>query len=276
MTISNKLNNIIKKRNSLLCVGIDPDIEKLPTHLARNTQGIYEFCSAIIQSVHEQVIAFKFNSAFFESQGAEGILVLQRLLEQTKVAYPEIIRIVDAKRGDIGTSSKEYAKFVFEFLNGDAVTVSPYMGQDSIQPFLDYVDRGVIILCRTSNPGGIDLQNLQVEGKPLYLRVAQYVVQHWNTNNNCWLVVGATVPEELAQVRKLAPLLPILVPGVGAQGGDLEKSIDNGLTREGTGLVITISRQIIYASSGQDYAEAAKAQAEKFNQQLKEIQGRLR
>ncbi len=251
-----KLHNAWKKNNSLVCVGLDPDIERFPPDIERSAEGIFEFNRAIIDATHDLVCAYKPQIAYFAALSAED--VLEQTIAYIKENYPAIPVILDAKRGDIGSTAEQYAKEAFLRYDADAVTVNPFLGQDSVQPFLEYRDRGVIILCRTSNRGASDLQDLNIDGEPLFKRLATMIANEWNHYNNCALVVGATWPEQLAEIRKIVGDMPILVPGIGTQGGDVEKVITAGKTSDGTGLIVNSSREIIYASSDDDFADAAR------------------
>lgn len=268
MDFREKLDKIVKKNNSLLCVGLDSDIGKIPSHLKREKYPLFTFNKAIIDETHDLVCAYKPNSAFYEAEGAFGITQLKMTCDYLEEKYPEIVIILDAKRGDIGSTNEGYVKFIFDYLGFDAVTLHPYLGKEAIQPFLDRRDRGCIILCRTSNPGAGELQDLQTGGETLYKVIAKKVVEKWNGNNNCLLVVGATYPEELAEVRKIAGDMTFLVPGIGAQGGDVEKTVEAGLNSRGAGMIINSSRGIIFASSGRDFARKAREEAEKLRDEI--------
>ena len=252
------LSDAWETNNSLLCVGLDPTPEKLPTHLRGLPveQAFYTFCVGIIDATAEHACSFKPQIAYFAAHRAES--VLEDIIRYAKTKYPHIPIILDAKRGDIGSTAEQYAIEAFERYQADAVTVNPYMGFDSVQPYLAYSDKGVVILCRTSNPGGSDLQFLPVDGQPLYQIVARKVANEWNSNGQCALVVGATFPNEIAQVREIVGDMPLLIPGIGAQSGDLAATMQAGQTANGTGVIINSSRAIIYASAGEDYAHAAK------------------
>lgn len=263
-----KLSAITAKNNSLLCVGPDPDIKKLPAHLVNGPTPQFTFNQAIIDTTHDAVCAFKPNTAFYEARGSQGILELKLTCDYIKTTYPEIFLIIDAKRADIGSTNESYAQFVFDYLGADAVTLHPYLGAEAIAPFLERKDKACIILCRTSNPGAKEFQDLKTDGEPLYQRVAKNVVATWNTNNNCMLVVGATYPAELVAVRKLIGDMPILIPGVGAQGGDVEKSVRTGLNSKKGGIIISTSRAIIFASNGPDFAERAREEAIKLRDEI--------
>lgn len=256
MTFIKKLAAAWATNDSLLCVGLDPDIQKFPRHLQQQPDAIFAFCKAIIDATADTACAFKPQIAYFAALRAED--QLEALCQYLRQQYPHLPIILDAKRGDIGATAEQYAREAFERYDADAVTVNPYMGHDSVAPYLERQDRGVIILCRTSNPGGSDLQFLNVDGTPLYQHVAQLVAEKWNTNGQCALVVGATFPQELAQVRHLVGDMPLLVPGIGAQGGDIAASVAAGRTPDGRGLMINSSRAILYAGNGEDFASAAR------------------
>lgn len=265
MTFQYKLTHITRKNNSLVCIGLDSQSEKIPTHLKSKPSGIFEFNKAIIDATHELVCSYKPNTAFYESLGSHGIEQLKMTTEYLKSQYPEHLVILDAKRGDIGTTNEGYAQFAFEYLKADAITLHPYLGKEALKPFLEKEDKGLFILCRTSNPGAGEFQDLQVEGKPLYQKVAEKVISEWNYNNNCGLVVGATYPTELDIVRHIVgDGFPLLIPGIGAQGGDVEKTIKAGIDKKGSNAIINSSRGIIFASSGEDFAQKAREETEKL------------
>jgi orotidine-5'-phosphate decarboxylase len=245
------------RANSLVCVGLDPEPAKFPAHLREHPDAVFEFNRVIVDATADLVCCYKPQIAHFAALGAESTLT--RLIEHIHANHPGVPVILDAKRGDIGSTAQNYAIEAFERYRADAVTVNPYLGRDSVQPFLDRADRGVIVLCRTSNAGAGDLQDLDVDGRPLYQHVAEKVARDWNDNGNCALVVGATWPKQLGEVRAIVGDVPFLVPGVGAQGGDVEQLVDNGKTADGTGLMISSSRAILYAGSGEDFADAARA-----------------
>ncbi len=242
--------------DSLVCVGLDPEPERFPRHLARTPAAIFEFNRAIIDATADLVCAYKPQFAHYAAVGAEDQLA--RTIEHVRKHHPAVQVILDVKRGDIGSTAERYATEAFVRYGADAATVNPYLGTDSLEPFLRHADRGVIILCRTSNPGGRELQELGAPDAPLYQVVAKLAAQRWNTRGNCLLVVGATNPAELAQVRALVGDMPLLVPGVGAQGGDVAQAVKNGQSADGTGLLISSSRAILYASQGEDFASAAR------------------
>jgi orotidine-5'-phosphate decarboxylase len=262
MDFTTKLATSVRDHNSLLCVGPDADITRLPAHLRDHPNPQFEFNKAIIDATAEFVCAFKPNAAFFEATGAHGIEQLHQTCHYILEKYPHIPIILDAKRADIGNTNAGYTTFAFEYLKADAVTVHPYMGHEGLQVFLDYADKGIIVLCRTSNPGSGEFQDLVIGGKPLYQHVAATVRDSWNQNGNCLLVVGATYPKELAEVRSIVGnKMTILVPGVGAQGGSIADSLKTGLTPDKDGLIISTSRAVIFASSGEDFADAARREA---------------
>ena len=250
---------------SLVCVGLDPEPARFPARFGGDPDAVFAFCRDIVDATAEHVCCFKPQVAHFAALGAEG--ALERLIAHIHAAHPGIPVILDSKRGDIGSTAQRYAVEAFDRYGADAVTANPYLGRDSVQPFLDRADRGVVILCRTSNPGASDLQDLVVSAdaggaaRPLYQHVAETVARDWNGNGNCMLVVGATWPEQLRELRGIVGDLPFLVPGVGAQGGDAEAVVRNARTADGTGLVVSSSRAVLYASPGDDYAEAAAAAA---------------
>ncbi|MFZ6767886.1 orotidine-5'-phosphate decarboxylase [Undibacterium sp. Di26W] len=244
MRFIEKLSAAWTANNSLLCVGLDPDVSRFPAELAGKPDAIFTFCKTVIDATADLACSFKPQIAYFAALRAED--QLEAICRYIKTTYPHIPVILDAKRGDIGATAGQYAREAFERYAADAVTVNPYMGFDSVAPYLEWKDRGVIILCRTSNAGGSDLQFLDVGGKPLYQHVAQLVADKWNTNGQCALVVGATFPNELAQVRALTGDMPLLVPGIGAQGGDIAATVQAGKTANGTGMMINSSRAILY------------------------------
>ena len=262
MNFIEQLRQAESRNNSLLCVGLDPEPSRFPGAWKGDASKIYDFCSAIVDATKDLVSAFKPQIASFAAHRAED--QLERLMAHIKRVAPGVPIILDAKRGDIGSTAEQYAKEAFQRYQADAVTLSPYMGFDTIEPYLRYPDKGAIILCRTSNPGGDDWQMQRladVPGQPrLYEHLARLAESQWNKNGQLGLVVGATYPEEIARVRELAPTLPILIPGVGAQGGDAEATVRAGLTERGT-IVVNSSRAVLYASEGQDFAAAARQAA---------------
>lgn len=272
MTFTEKLSAAWASNDSLLCVGLDPDIDRFPEALRGKPDAIFTFCQAIVDATCDVACAFKPQIAYFSALRAEP--QLEALCRYVRQTYPHIPVILDAKRGDIGATAEQYAREAFERYGADAVTVNPYMGFDSVAPYLEWQERGVIVLCRTSNPGGSDLQFLPVEtaagSRPLYLHVAQLVVGQWNRNGQCSLVVGATFPRELAQVRALVGEMPLLVPGIGAQGGDIAATVAAGKNSAGTGMMINSSRAILYAQpeEGEDFAQAARRVAQATRAQI--------
>lgn len=242
--------------NSLLCVGLDPDPSKFPAPWRGDASRIYDFCAAIVDATKDVASAYKPQIAYFAGHRAED--QLERLMAHIKRVAPQVPVILDAKRGDIGATAEQYAREAFERYQADAVTLSPLMGFDSLEPWLKYGDKGLILLCRTSNPGGSDLQAQKlVDGEFLYEHIARLAQGPWNKTGQLGLVVGATFPGEIARVRELAPTLPLLIPGVGAQGGDARTTVQSGWRPGGT-VIVNSSRNILYASGGADYASAAR------------------
>lgn len=264
LTPQQKLDSITKKNNSLLCVGLDSEISRIPDHLKKSANPQFQFNKAIIDATHDLVCAYKPNSAFYEALGDEGIRQLKLTCDYLREKFPEIFIILDAKRADIGSTNEGYVRYAYDWLGVDAITLQPYLGSEAIKPFLDRTDKASIILCRTSNPGAGELQDLIVNGKTLYKIVAQKVVNEWNRTGNCFLVTGATFPEELTEIRSIAGDMTFLVPGIGAQGGDVEKTVKAGLNSKKAGLIINSSRGIIFASKSQDFAEKAREEAIKL------------
>lgn len=256
-----KLLEASRRNDSLLCVGLDVDARLVPPHLVREDGWVEAFNQGIVEATADLVCAYKPNLAFYEALGMAGWKALRRTLE---LIPPEIPVIADAKRADVGHSSLAYARALFEVWGFDAATVNPYLGYDSLEPFLGYGDRGVLVLCKTSNPGSMEFQDLlcAVDGRevPLYLVVAEKV-REWDRSGNAGVVVGATFPDELAKVRQVLPDAPVLVPGVGAQAGDLEAAVRLGTDARGERAIVNASRQVIYASAGRDWAEAAREAA---------------
>ena len=264
---SAKLAAAWKATNSLVCVGLDPEPRKFPDRFRDAPGGIFEFNKAIIDATRDLVCAYKPQFAHYAAQAAEN--QLEHTIDYIKATAPNAIVILDSKRGDVGSTAEQYAHEAFERYGADAVTVNPYLGRDSVEPFLKHTDKGVIVLCRTSNAGARDFQDLNVgPGRKLFQHVAESVAREWNSAGNCMLVVGATYPEELADIRRHVGDLPFLVPGVGAQGGHVAKVMAAGKTRDGTGLVISSSRAILYASSGDDFAAAARKAAQELRDSI--------
>jgi orotidine-5'-phosphate decarboxylase len=267
MNFIDGLQSAWQRNNSLVCVGLDPEPGRLPAPLSKNPDAVFEFCRAIVDATADLVCCFKPQIAHFAAQRAED--ALERLIAHIHKAHPGIPVILDAKRGDIGSTAQHYASEAFDRYGADAVTLNPYLGRDALKPFLDRADKGAVILCHTSNPGAKDLQELDVDGRPLYQHVAQLVARDWNGNRNCALVVGATFPQELAAVRRIiGDAVPMLVPGIGAQGGDVAAVVRNGKNASGTGLIISSSRAILYASAGNDFADAARAAAQAMRDEI--------
>jgi len=266
MAFISDLDAAWQKNNSLLCVGLDPDPAKFPAHLKDRPEAIYEFCRAIVDATADLVCAYKPQIAYFAAHRAED--QLEALIAHVHEKHPGLPVILDAKRGDIGSTAEQYAREAFERFKADAVTVNPYMGYDSIEPWLEHEGKGVIVLCRTSNPGGSDLQFLTIDGKPLYQVVADLAANKWNASGELGLVVGATFPKEIETVRAIVGDMPLLIPGIGAQGGDVEATVKAGRTANGTGMLINSSRAIIYASKGEDYAQAAATAARETREKI--------
>ena len=275
MTFLEQLQGAERQNGSLLCVGLDPEPSKFPAGMKGDASKIYDFCAHIVDATADLAISFKPQIAYFAAHRAED--QLEKLMEHMRRNAPHVPVILDAKRGDIGSTAEQYAKEAFERYGADAVTLSPFMGFDSVQPYLKYHGKGAFLLCRTSNPGGDDLQNQRlasVEGQPLlYEHIAKLAQGPWNLNGQLGLVVGATYPAEIERVRSLAPTLPLLIPGVGAQGGDAVATIKAGY-RQSQGattgaVIVNSSRAILYASSGDDFAQAARQEAMRTRDVLK-------
>lgn len=284
MNFQQKLENIIQKNNSLLCVGLDPDMDKLPKHLLNAKNPIFEFNKAIIDATHQTVCAYKPNIAFYSAYGLKGLRQLKQTIEYINDRYTGIPIILDAKRGDVGHTASYYAKEVFDVYAADAVTVNPYLGFDSVEPFIKRKDKGIIVICKTSNPGSSDFQSTEVstgihlggelaiapkeKSERLYMLVARKVIE-WNQQyGNCLLVVGATWPEELKKLRDMAHNMFFLVPGIGAQGGGVKETVENGIREDKSGLIINVSRAILYASDGEDFATGAQKAAEEYRNEI--------
>src|SRR3954464_1455014 len=274
MTFLDKLRAAERQNGSLLCVGLDPEPTKFPAQLKGDASRIYDFCARIVDATADLAIAFKPQIAYFAAHAAER--QLEQLMAHLRSNAPHVPVILDAKRGDIGSTAQQYAKEAFERYGADAVTLSPFMGFDSVQPYLRYEGKGAFLLCRTSNPGGDDLQNQRlasIEGQPLlYEHIARLAQGTWNTNGQLGLVVGATYPAEIERVRALAPTVPLLIPGVGAQGGDAKATVKAGW-RPDAPIVVNSSRAILYASSGADFADAARREALRTREVLESAKG---
>jgi orotidine-5'-phosphate decarboxylase len=265
-TFVETLANSWKRSNSLVCVGLDPEIERFPRHIAAQPSPIFQFNKAIIDATADLACAYKPQFAHYAAYEAED--QLERTIEYIHRTYPGVPVILDSKRGDVGNTAERYAIEAFERYGADAVTVNPYLGADSLEPFLKREDKGVVILCRTSNPGARDIQDLDVNGRKVYQVVADKAARIWNSRGNCMLVVGATYPRELAEVRDIVGNMPFLVPGVGAQGGDVAQAVSNGQTTDGAGLIISSSRAILYASADEDFDTAARAATQALRDQI--------
>jgi orotidine-5'-phosphate decarboxylase len=257
-----KLNARIDAINSLVCVGLDPRPSAMPAAFAEGETPLFAFSRAIIDATHPYAVAFKPNTAYYEAYGAQGWHELALTMAYLREHYPQILTVCDAKRADIGTTNTAYARAIFDELGFDAVTLHPYLGKSALTPFLERTDKACIVLCRTSNEGAGELQDLHIDGAPLWEHVARHVSTAWNTNGNCMLVVGATYPQELARVRHVVGDMPLLVPGIGAQGGDIASVVTAGKDANGRGLLINASRSIIYA---QDPAQAARQLRDEIN-----------
>jgi orotidine-5'-phosphate decarboxylase len=259
----------IRQKKSFLCIGLDVDLTKIPSYLLKTEDPIFEFSKAIIDATHDLAVSYKPNTAFYEAYGIKGWQSLQKTIDYINENYPEIFTIADAKRGDIGNTSRMYAKAFLEDLNFDSVTVAPYMGSDSVEPFLAFKNKHTILLALTSNQGAFDFQTLTVDGIPLYKHVLT-TSKTWKNSENLMYVVGATKAAYFTEIRKIVPDSFLLVPGVGAQGGSLSEVCKYGMT-ENVGLLINSSRGIIYASNGSDFAEKAREEALKMQQEMKTI-----
>lgn len=261
-----RLADAWRRQGSLLCVGLDPDPARLPAGIDRDARGIERFCHGIIESTAPYVCAFKPQIAYFAALGAED--VLERICATIRRDHPDVVLILDAKRGDIGDTARRYAVEAYERYGADAVTVNPWLGTDSLEPFFEYADRGTFVLCRTSNPGSHEFQSRLVDGEPLYVHVARAAATSWSQRAGVGLVVGATHPHELREVRGIVGDMPLLVPGVGAQGGDAATVVAHGATGDGTGLVVNSSRAVLYAAGDESWREAAAHEAERTRDAL--------
>jgi orotidine-5'-phosphate decarboxylase len=247
---------------SLLCVGLDPELERIPARFRSEEWPLFAFNRWIIEQTHAYVAAYKPNMAFYEARGTQGLRELELTIEFLREGHPDIFTICDAKRGDIGNTNRGYVASIFDAMGFDSVTLHPYLGREALMPFLDREDKGCIVLCRTSNPGAGELQDLECDGKTLWETVAARVSSDWNAAGNCMLVVGATYPEEMRRIREIAPAIPFLVPGVGAQGGDVAAVVAAGLDARGLGLLIASSRGILFSD---DPARAARELRDEIN-----------
>jgi orotidine-5'-phosphate decarboxylase len=289
-SFTSRLRRRWREARTLLCVGLDVELERMPESLrlsaagdatddqTRTERAIVAFNQAIVDATADLVCCYKPNSAFYEQYGPAGMRALAATIAHIQQRHPDIPVLLDGKRGDIGSTSAAYARAVFDVYGADAVTLQPYLGSDALAPFLSRVDRGAFILCRTSNPGSGELQDLPTRDadgreRPLYLTVARLVAEEWNVRGNCGLVVGATYPEELGAVREVVGSVPILVPGIGTQGGELEATIRAGLDSARQGLILSASRSVIYASGGRDFASAARREAGRLRMEIERLRG---
>ncbi len=267
MTFIEKLEAIVRKNDSLVCVGLDSDESRLPAG-----QNQLSFNKAIVDATHDLVCAYKPNTAFYEALGVDGIETLKATCDYINQTYPDVPIILDAKRADIGNTNSGYVRFAYDYLGADAITLHPYLGSEALTPFLELPDKGAIIMCRNSNPGAGEFQDLTVDGMPVYEKVAQQVKDSWNAQGNCLLVVGATYPAEAAAIRKIAgDDMWFLVPGVGAQGGDVEATVSAAANSRGDGFIVSSSRDIIFASSADDFAEAARRESMKLRDSINQF-----
>lgn len=262
MNFQQKLDAAVEKNNTLLCVGLDPDFEKMPARFQKTIHPQFTFNKWIIDQTHDFACCFKPNSAFYEARGAEGIAELKATCDYIREKRPHIPIILDFKRGDIDNTNKGYIQFAFDYVGADAITVQPYLGREAMQPFLDQKDKGIIILCKTSNPGSDEFQGMQdlTSKKPLYVHLAEQVVTTWNKNNNCLLVLGATYAQELERVREIVGDMTLLIPGIGSQGGDVEKIVKAGLNSKKRGMILNASRSIIFSENPRSEAEKLRAE----------------
>lgn len=264
MKFLQRLNNIIKKNNSLLCIGLDPDLEKIPKNFLKKKDSIFEFNKSIINATADIVCCYKPQFAFHASNGIRGIKALIQTIAYVHLKYPQIPVLLDAKRGDIGSTAIQYAREVFDIYSADAITVNSFLGLDSLEPFLEREDKGIVILTRTSNSGASDFQDLMINKTPLYMKIAKKVVAWNKIYKNCLMVVGATWPEQLQKIREIAPEMFFLVPGIGAQGGDLKKTLKAGLRKDKSGLIISSSREIIFSDNPRKEALRLKNEINKY------------
>lgn len=264
MSIIDKYNKRVDKVNSLVCVGLDSEFEKIPERYKELEFPQFEFNKDIIEQTHENAAAYKQNIAFYEARGDRGILELKKTQDYLRERYPDIFLICDAKRGDIGNTNKGYIDLILDWLGFDAMTVAPYLGRESLEPFFKRDDKGIIVLCRTSNPGAGEIQDLIVDGKPIWQIIAEKVKNKWNKNNNCLLVVGATYPEATAKIREIVGDMTFLMPGIGAQGGDVESAVKAGINSDKKGLIINSSRGIIFSQDPREEALKLKEEINKY------------
>lgn len=264
-----KLKNIQSKNNTIISLGLDLDVKKMPGDFVGSTKKMFDYVHRVIEATSDKVCAYKPNIAFYERFGADGWSLLKQIVNRVPDDIPVV---VDCKRGDIGNTASHYAAAMFEWLDADWVTINPYMGYDSLRPFIEYKEKGVFILCLTSNTGSKDFQHLKSDGQPLYRHVAEKI-KYWNKDSNCGLVVGATQPEELKEIREVAADMPILIPGVGAQGGDLETAALNGTANFTKPAIINVSRSVLYASQDLDFAQRAREELTKLNDAVNVARG---
>jgi orotidine-5'-phosphate decarboxylase len=267
LSFNERINWLISKKASFLCIGLDPDMDKIPSHLKYEKNPIDLFVREIVEATKDTAVAYKANLAFYECEGQNGLEALHNL---SSVIPKDVILILDGKRGDIDNTAKKYAKAYFDTLGADALTLHPYMGHDSLQPFMADPEKGAFVLALTSNHGASDFQHLQIGSEPLHQYVAKKV-RSWNQNKNCGLVVGATDIEELKILRQVIPDLPFLVPGVGAQGGNLKEVLEFGRDKDGLGLLINVGRDILYQDSGKDFAQKSKRRAEEYVNEMSNL-----
>ncbi len=269
MDFQGKLGKAVAKNDSLLCVGLDPDFPRLPETVKRASDPLFYFNKAIIDATAGLVCCFKPNSAFYESAGAEGISQLKQTCDYIREKYPDVPILLDYKRGDIGNTNEHYAQFAFGYLGVDAVTIHPYLGREANEAYLNYKDKGLFVLCRTSNPGAGEFQDLKVGDEKLYQHVARKVLKDWNGNGNCHMVMGSPYPEELAWARtNMGEEMIFLCPGAGTQGGDLGATVKAGVNKDGAGIIVNSSREVLYASARGDFAEAALYKATNLRDEI--------
>jgi len=262
--VIDKYNSRADTVNSLLCVGLDSEYERLPERFKDAQLPQFAFNRWIIEQTYWYVSAYKPNMAFYEARGEEGLRSLVMTMDYLRYQHPDILTICDAKRADIGSTNQGYVAGLLDRLGFDAITLNPYLGREALAPFLNRADKGCILLCRTSNPGASEFQDLKIEGKPLWRVVAERVAQEWNTNNNCMLVAGATYPDELRAIRAAVGEMTLLVPGIGAQGGDVEQTVRAGLNTQKKGMIINVSRSILFAENPQHEAETLRDQINQY------------
>jgi len=268
MSFQTILDAAIEKNNSLVCVGLDSDMNKLPDIIKHQENLQYMFNKAIIDATHDLICCYKPNPAFYEAKGPQGIKELKQTCDYIRGIYPEIPIIIDAKRGDIGNTNEGYAKYVFDYFQGDAITVMPYMGIESLRCFFEREGKGIIVGCHSSNPGAKEFQELEINGKPLYEIVAEELMRQYGDNPNAMIFMGATFPKQLTDIRKIVGDMTLLVPGVGSQGGDVESFVKAGLNSKNAGLIINASRSIIFASKEDDFAERAREETKKLRNEI--------